>query len=49
MAWISEKGSDEIKTISVGDTVSGIGKVTAIAKDDGGRWVVNGTQGKINQ
>ncbi len=49
MAWISEKGSAEIKTISVGDTVSGIGKVTAIAKDDGGRWVVNGTQGKINQ
>jgi len=49
LAWISEKGSAEIKTISVGDTVSGIGKVTAIAKDEGGRWVVNGTQGKINQ
>lgn len=49
MAWISEKGSGEIKTIAVGDTVTGIGKVTAIAKDDSGRWVVSGTQGKINQ
>lgn len=49
MAWISEKGTGEIKTISVGDTVAGIGKVTAIAKDSSGLWVVNGTQGKINQ
>lgn len=49
MAWISEKGSNEIKTISVGDHVSGIGKVTDIATDDSGRWVVSGTRGKINQ
>lgn len=49
MAWISEKNSSEMKTVSVGDMVSGIGKVTAIAMDDAGRWVVNGTKGKINQ
>ena len=49
MAWISEKNSSELKTVSVGDNVAGIGKVTAIAKDDAGRWVVNGTSGKINQ
>lgn len=48
-AWISEEGSSEMRTISVGDNVAGIGKVTAIAKDDAGRWVVNGTRGKINQ
>lgn len=48
-AWISEKGASEMKTVSVGDNVAGIGKVTAIAKDDSGRWVVSGTRGKINQ
>lgn len=48
-AWISEEGSSEMRTVSVGDNVAGIGKVTAIAKDDAGRWVVNGTRGKINQ
>lgn len=49
MAWISEKGSGEIKTIAVGDNVSGIGKVTDITTDASGRWVVSGTRGKINQ
>ena len=49
MAWISEKGSTEIKTISVGDNVAGIGKVTDIAADSSGQWVVSGTRGKINQ
>ncbi len=49
VAWVSEKGSNEMRTISVGDTLSGIGKVTAITTDAQGRWVVNGTRGTINQ
>jgi len=49
MAWVSEKGSNEMRTVSVGDTLSGIGKVTSIAADAQGRWVVNGTRGSINQ
>jgi hypothetical protein len=49
MAWVSEKGSTEMRTVSVGDTLAGIGKVTAIATDAQGRWVVNGTRGSINQ
>jgi len=49
MAWVSEKGSNEMRTVSVGDTLAGIGKVTAIATDAQGRWFVNGTRGSINQ
>lgn len=49
MAWVSEKGSSEMRTVSVGDSLAGIGKVTAIATDSQGRWVVNGTRGTINQ
>ncbi|MBW7910109.1 MAG: hypothetical protein H3C49_02380 [Alphaproteobacteria bacterium] len=49
MAWVSEKGSSEMRTVSVGDTLAGIGKVTSIAADAQGRWVVNGTRGTINQ
>lgn len=49
VAWVALPGSNELKTIAVGDTVTGLGRVTAIAKDDSGRWVVNGTKGRINQ
>jgi hypothetical protein len=48
-AWIAERGSNEMKTVVIGDNVSGIGRVTSISQDSSGRWVVNGTQGKINQ
>lgn len=49
MAWVAEKGSNELKTVSVGDALAGIGKVTGIIKDSSGRWVVNGTKGYISQ
>jgi len=49
MAWVSEKGSSEMRTVAVGDTLAGIGKVTAITTDAQGRWIVNGTRGSINQ
>ena len=48
-AWVSEKGSNEMKTVSVGDALPEIGRIMAVAKDMSGRWVVTGTAGKISQ
>lgn len=48
-ALVSERGSNEMRTVAVGDTLAGIGKVTSIAADSQGRWVVNGTRGSIKQ
>lgn len=48
-AWVAQKGSSELKTVSVGDTLSGIGKITSINQNAAGRWVVNGSKGQINQ
>jgi polyhydroxyalkanoate synthesis regulator phasin len=48
-ALVSERGSNEMRTVAVGDTLSGIGKVTAITTDSQGRWVVSGTRGSIKQ
>lgn len=49
MAWVSEKGSSELRTVTVGDELPGIGKITAIFKDSTGRWVVKGPKGSVNQ
>lgn len=48
-AWISPEGTTEMKTVVVGDTLDGLGKITAIFKDSSGRWVVKGTKGSVNQ
>jgi hypothetical protein len=48
-ALVAEVGSNELRSVAVGDTLAGIGKVTDIGKDSAGKWVVNGTRGKINQ
>lgn len=47
-AVISRKGSDTLRTVTVGATVSGIGRITAISNASG-KWVVQGTQGRISQ
>ncbi|MCB1563425.1 MAG: hypothetical protein KDJ75_07620 [Alphaproteobacteria bacterium] len=47
-AVLSEKGSNDLKTVEVGDSLKGIGKIVAIQKVDG-RWVVQGMQGIISQ
>lgn len=47
-AWVSQKGQSAIKPVQVGDSLSGIGRITSISyKID--RWVVQGTQGIIRQ
>lgn len=48
-AWVSEKGSHEIRVVSVGENLAGIGKIKAVAKDSAGLWVVNGAKGRISQ
>jgi len=48
-AWVAEKGSRELRTVSVGDTLPGIGKVTSIDKNAEGLWEVVGEEGRIGQ
>jgi intracellular multiplication protein IcmG len=46
-AWVSQGlTSHNLKEIHVGDSISGIGKITAIAAQ-GDQWVVRGTKGTI--
>lgn len=47
-AWISKPGERDMKALQVGDTVAGLGRVTAITYD-GQKWAVVGTQGRVNQ
>lgn len=49
IAWVARQGSDELQTVSVGEQLPGIGRITAIAKDSMGRWVVNGTKSRVSQ
>lgn len=46
-AIIGQAGGD-VRQVSIGDSVPGIGQVTGIAPING-RWVVQGTQGRISQ
>jgi intracellular multiplication protein IcmG len=47
-AWIARAGSSEMQTIEIGDTVQGLGRISAISYTNG-RWVIEGTQGNIIQ
>lgn len=47
-AWVARAGSNNIQGVGVGDTLEGIGRVTAISFV-GGRWVVQGSNGSIRQ
>lgn len=47
-AWVSKPGERDMKSVEVGETLAGIGKITAISYQ-GGRWIVYGTQGQIRQ
>lgn len=48
-AWVAEKDSTSLRAVSVGDSLSGVGKIKSITKDSFGHWVVNGTSGRITQ
>ncbi|NDC56090.1 MAG: hypothetical protein EBZ69_04675, partial [Alphaproteobacteria bacterium] len=46
-AWVARDiDTTQLQRVQVGDTLPGIGRITAIQRDDK-RWVVQGTQGAI--
>lgn len=49
IAWVSKKGESELRSLSIGETLPGIGRILSIAPNSNGRWTVVGTAGKIVQ
>lgn len=49
MAWVSKRGEAELRSLSVGENLPGIGRILSIAPNNAGRWTVLGTTGKIVQ
>ena len=47
-AMVAKQGSSDVISISVGQSLAGIGTIKSIAMENG-RWVVTGTSGKITQ
>jgi len=47
-AWVSKPGARDMQGVTVGQTLPGIGTITAINYQNG-RWTVQGTQGQILQ
>lgn len=47
-AMLARKGGGDLRTVGVGDTLAGLGKVLSIEQSPQG-WVVTGTQGRVSQ
>ncbi len=47
-AYISRSGQDDMISVRVGDSVAGIGRVRSVDTENG-RWVIEGTEGRISQ
>ncbi len=47
-AVLSSKTTGDTRNVAVGDTIQGLGKITAIARENG-RWTVRGTQGTVTR
>ncbi len=47
-AMVAKQGESDMVRISVGETLSGIGRITAIDMQNG-QWIVQGTKGSITQ
>jgi hypothetical protein len=48
LAYIVRRQGGALKSITTGDRVAGLGRITAIYQQDG-RWIVQGTQGTLRQ
>lgn len=48
IAVLYDKRTGDVKTVGVGDRVAGLGRIRSVSKVDG-RWVVEGTGGKVRQ
>lgn len=47
-AMVSRAGESEMRTVEVGDSLPGVGRISSIAYENG-RWVVTGSEGRISQ
>ncbi len=47
-AWVSQKGREDLQPVVVGDTLSGLGRITSISFNNN-RWIVSGQNGSIKQ
>jgi hypothetical protein len=47
-AYVAQRGTQNLRTVAVGETLDGIGRVTSIAIENN-RWIVRGTSGVITQ
>lgn len=47
-AMVSRAGESEMRTVEVGDSLPGVGRISSIAYESG-RWVVTGSEGRISQ
>ncbi len=47
-ATISAKNSQDMRSVEVGQTISGLGRITSIAQENG-KWVVRGTKSSVSQ
>jgi len=47
-AWVAQKGRDDLQPVIVGDTLSGLGRITSISYVNNG-WIVTGQKGSIKQ
>ena len=47
-ASIAPKGSNDLRSVEIGETVDGLGRITSI-QIESGLWVVRGTQGFVSQ
>lgn len=48
-AWLAQQGSQEMRSVGVGDEVKGLGRILSIAQGSDGRWVVRGSMGSVSQ
>ena len=47
-AWVSKPGDRDMRAVSVGDSIPGVGQIGSITYSNG-QWVVSGSQGTIRQ
>lgn len=48
-AWVSRSAEGQLRSVSVGESLEGIGRITAIRQNGNGGWEVIGTQGSLRQ
>lgn len=47
-AYVAQRGTQNLRTVAVGETLDGIGRITSIAIENN-RWIVRGTHGIVTQ